>query len=222
MIAAAIFDLDGVIVRSDRYHYQAWKQLADEEGWNFDEELNHQLRGVSRLASLQIILDHNQAAPTAAEKERCAERKNGYYRSLLAHISHEDLLPGALEAIRAFRLGGLRTAVASGSKNAAFILEQLAITDLFDALVTGHDVQRPKPDPQLFLLAAERLGIEPARCVVFEDAPAGIAAAIHGGMDSIGVGSVAQLREARRVIADFRDLDSLLADLLPTSNSGGD
>ena len=214
MIAAAIFDLDGVIVRSDRYHYLSWKRLSDEQGWHFDEELNHQLRGVSRLASLQIILDHNQATPTMAEKEAMATRKNGYYRTLLADISASDLLPGALEAIAAMRSGGLRTAVASGSKNAGYILERLAIETLFDALVTGHDVQRPKPDPQLFLLAAERLAIEPARCVVFEDAPAGIEAAIRGGMDSIGVGSPTLLHRARRVIEDFRDKQALLDDLL--------
>lgn len=203
IIDAVLFDLDGVLVRSDEYHYRGWKRLADEEGWNFDKTLNHQLRGVSRMDSLQIILDHNAVELSADEKRALADRKNRYYRESLADMSEEDYIPGAQELLPALRDAKVLMAVCSSSRNAPYILEVLDITDLFDAVVSGHDIERTKPDPQVFTLAADRLGVPYDRCVVFEDAESGIQAALNGGMHAVGVGDKDHLPSADVVVADL-------------------
>ncbi|HKK48306.1 MAG TPA: HAD family hydrolase, partial [Alkalispirochaeta sp.] len=151
---AAIFDLDGVVVYTDTYHYQAWKQLADEQGWSFDESLNDQLRGVSRMASLQVILDHNGIDIAEGEKERLAGEKNTYYKQLLESIDESAVVAGSIEFIRALRSQGLLIGLGSSSRNAQMVLDTLQITDLFDVIITGHDISRSKPDPQIFLMGA--------------------------------------------------------------------
>lgn len=204
---AIIFDLDGVIVYTDRYHYLGWKRLADEEGFAFDETLNDRLRGVSRMASLEIILDHNDIDLPDAKKKELAERKNGYYRDSLAEIDESALVDGALDFVRAVRDLEVRTAIGSSSKNAGFVLQQLGIRDLFDAVVTGHDITRSKPDPQIFLLGAERLGLDPAACAVFEDAVSGVEAANAGGFLSVGFGPTPGLEIADVLVPTFAEID---------------
>ncbi len=207
LIRAVLFDLDGVVVFTDKYHYQAWKRLADDEGWDFDEEFNHQLRGIPRMPALQIILDHNQAAVSDAEKESLAHRKNEYYKQLLESINESDLYPGVVPFIERLRAEGIKIGLCSSSKNAQTVLDKLNLTRLFDTVVTGHDFGRAKPDPEIFLLAAERLGIPAFHCLVFEDAYSGIEAALAARMKAIGVGRKDVLSNAPEVITDYRAID---------------
>ncbi|MFO8063744.1 MAG: beta-phosphoglucomutase [Spirochaetota bacterium] len=207
VIDAALFDLDGVIAFTDKYHYLGWKRLAEEEGWDFSEQLNHQLRGVSRMASLQVILDHNGVELSEEEKKRLADRKNGYYQKLLEDINEGDLYPGALEFVSALRERGVATALASGSKNAMTVVESLGLGDYFDAFVTGHDLSRSKPDPEIFTLSAQRVGVPPQRCVVFEDAESGIEAGLAAGMYCVGVGEADRLPSAKQSFTDYAEID---------------
>ncbi len=204
---AVLFDLDGVVVYTDAYHYRAWKRLADEEGWRFDETQNDRLRGVSRLASLQIILDLNGVELTPERKEELATRKNEYYKALLETIDETALVPGALDFIRALRRESILIGLGSSSRNAQMVLDKLGIADLFDATVTGHDIKRSKPDPEIFLLGARTLGVEPAECVVFEDAPSGVEAALAGGMIAVGFGPTEGLDAADILVASYDGLD---------------
>lgn len=207
LIRAVLFDLDGVVVFTDRYHYLAWKRLADEQGWQFDEELNHRLRGVPRMPALQIILDHNRVTIDDAEKELLASRKNDYYTQMIESINEGDLYPGALPFIEKLRVQGVKTGLCSSSKNARTVLDKLNLTRLFDTVVTGHDFSKAKPDPEIFLLAARRLGIPPFHCLVFEDAPSGIEAALAARMKAVGVGSKEVLADAPEVITRYDDVD---------------
>lgn len=204
---AALFDLDGVVVFTDRYHYLAWKRLADECGWAFDEGLNDACRGVPRLASLQVILDHNRVSVTPAEAEALAQKKNTYYVESLSRIGQEDVYPGSVQFIRRLRRLGMHIALCSSSKNAQTVLDRLGIAQLFDVVVTGADVTRPKPDPQIFLMASEKLGIPPQRCVVFEDAESGVEAARRAGMRCMGVGPAERLPLADLTFTDYATLD---------------
>lgn len=204
---AITFDLDGVVVYTDGYHYQGWKRLSDEQGWAFDESLNDQLRGVSRLASLRVILDYNGISLGDSEKEVLANRKNSYYVELLQQIDHSAEVPGAVDFIRAARDRGLRIALGSSSRNADFVLSALGIDPLFDAVVTGNDITRSKPDPQVFLIAAEQLGLPPQECVVFEDAVSGVQAAQSAGCPAVGFGPTEGLEIADLCIPDFSSFD---------------
>lgn len=216
-IDAVLFDLDGVIVRSDEYHYRGWKRMADDEGWDFDKTLNHQLRGVSRMDSLQIILDHNGVEISEGRKRALADRKNGYYRDSLAGMNENDYIPGARKLMEELAGADVRMAICSSSRNAPFILDVLGIADRFDTVVSGHDIERAKPDPQIFLLAAERLGVPAERCVVFEDAESGIQAAHNAGMHAVGVGSPDHLPSAKIVVRDLAEVtaDRLIAEGRP-------
>lgn len=216
-IDAVLFDLDGVIVRSDEYHYRGWKRMADDEGWDFDKTLNHQLRGVSRMDSLQIILDHNGVEISEEEKKALADRKNGYYRDSLAGMNQNDYIPGAQKLMDELAAAEVRMAICSSSRNAPYILDVLGIADRFDTVVSGHDIDRAKPDPQIFLLAAERLGVPAKACVVFEDAESGIQAAHNAGMHAVGVGSPDHLPSAEVVVSDLTEVsvDRLIADARP-------
>lgn len=188
MIRAAIFDLDGVLVDTAKFHYQAWKRLADELGFEFTEENNEALKGVSRMRSLEILLDVGGLSFPQDEMERLATRKNQWYVELLQTLTPEDILPGAQRTLVDFHDRGIKTALGSASKNAPMILEKLGIAKLLDVIVDGNRTTRAKPDPEVFLIGASDLGIPPSDCVVFEDALAGIEAAHAGGMLAVGVG----------------------------------
>ena len=186
-----IFDLDGVICSTDRYHYLAWKRVADRLGISLDERINVRLRGLSRMDSLNIILEGYEGSLTQAQKEALAEEKNALYRASLADMSPDDLPQDVRRTLDALRAAGLRLAIGSSSRNTRFILERLGLADFFDAVSDGTNITRSKPDPQVFLMAADFLGLPPARCLVVEDAQSGIAAAKAGGFDSAGVGDAA-------------------------------
>ena len=192
MIEAVIFDLDGVIVSTDECHYQAWKALADREGIPFSRKHNHRLRGVSRMDSLNIVLEKAQKFYSNEEKLRMADDKNRLYLSLIQKLSSKDLLPGAEETVKRLRAMGTKTAIGSSSKNAPAILERLGIIKLFDAVADGNGIKRSKPAPDVFLLAAEMLQTSPQNCMLVEDAEAGVEAAINAGMLCLGLGAASR------------------------------
>lgn len=210
-IQACIFDLDGVIVDTAVYHYKAWKRLANEMGFDFTEEDNEKLKGVSRMASLDLILQWGGLTKTQAEKEELATRKNNWYVDMINKMTPGEVLPGAKEFVESCTEAGIKTALGSASKNSMTILEKVGINHLFDVVIDGNKVSKPKPDPEVFLKGAEALGVAPANCVVFEDAIAGIEAAINGGMHSVGIGSPQVLTKAEIVVSglDKMSLDKL-------------
>ena len=187
MIKAVIFDLDGVIVSTDELHYQAWKYIADQEGIYFDHVINHRLRGVSRMDSLDIILEKAHKSYSEEEKVRLATVKNDYYVTLLASLSPNDILEDVLLVINALKEKGIKIAIGSSSKNTKKILKQIGLDYAFDEIADGNDVKRSKPEPDVFLKAAEKLGINPEDCAVVEDAEAGILAAKQARMTAIAV-----------------------------------
>ncbi|WP_319415132.1 beta-phosphoglucomutase [Marispirochaeta aestuarii] len=189
MISAVIFDLDGVIVSTDEYHFQAWKELAKELGIAFSREDNSRQRGVSRMESLEVLLEKTEQTFSNDEKLAMAEKKNSIYRDLLDRLSPDQILPGALNFAEESRKLGLKIAVGSSSRNTPFILKKIGLSDYFDAVADGNDIQRSKPDPQVFLIAAERLAVRPAECLVVEDADAGVEAAKAGGMFALALGA---------------------------------
>lgn len=188
-IAAVIFDLDGVIVSTDDFHYRAWKQLADEEGIPFDRQDNERLRGVSRMESLAIILEKSTKAYSRDEKEAMAGRKNGYYRDLLTGLSPADILPGVIPLLEQLRERGVKLAIGSSSKNAGPILQAIGLATAFDVVVDGTHISNSKPDPEVFSRAGKLLGVPPAQCLVVEDADAGVEAGLAAGMPVLAVGT---------------------------------
>ena len=186
---AVIFDLDGVLVSTDELHYQAWKKLADELGiTDFNREDNVRQRGVSRMASLEVVLEKGDKEYSEEEKVEMAERKNDYYKEMLQSLDDSAVLPGAFDTLKMLRDRGILTAVGSASKNAPLILEKTGLLPLIDKISCGLDVTKSKPDPEVFLVAASKLELTPENCLVVEDAKAGIDAAKAGGMKSLGVG----------------------------------
>jgi len=210
MIKAVIFDLDGVIVTTDDCHYQAWKRMADEEGIYFDRVLNERLRGVSRMESLAIVLEKSTRRHTDREKQVLAARKNAYYVDLIRNLSPRDILPGAREILETLKQKGIKIAIGSSSKNAPIILKQVGLAGCFDAVADGNDIKNSKPDPEVFLLAARKMGLEPQDCIVVEDADAGIEAAKAGGMLALGVGSAANNPKADFMAINMRDPNARL------------
>lgn len=204
---ACIFDLDGVIVNTAVYHFLAWKRLAGLLGINFTEKDNEKLKGVSRMASLEIILELSGKTYTVEEKTRFAEMKNRWYVEYISRMTPSDILPGALTLLRELREKGILTAIGSASKNTPLILEKTGIRHLFDAVADGNIVTRAKPDPEIFLTAASMLKTDPAKCIVFEDAAAGITAAHNAGMFCIGVGDREILSEADLIIKDLSEIN---------------
>ena len=201
-----IFDLDGVICSTDEYHYLAWKALADRLGIPFDRERNNLLRGVSRMASLEIILEKAGRTYTEAEKAAFAEEKNAAYRQLLGRMSPADLSEDVRTTLEALRKTGLKLAIGSSSKNTPFILERIGLEDFFDAVADGNCITHSKPHPEVFLKAAEMIGLPPAACLVVEDAHAGVEAAVAGGFDCAAMGDAREDERARYHLAAFSDL----------------
>ncbi|MFW6230297.1 MAG: beta-phosphoglucomutase [Halanaerobium sp.] len=199
-----IFDLDGVITDTAEYHYQSWKRLADEEGIDFDREKNERLRGVSRRKSLEIILEGHNVSEE--EIKEMMDRKNGYYQELINNIDSEDILTGADSLIAKLKNKGFKIAVASASKNARPVIENLGIKDLFEVISDGNSVENTKPAPDLFLHTAQKLRLKPSECVVIEDAASGIKGALRAGMTVIGVGPAERVGEADYVFESVEDI----------------
>ena len=197
---AVIFDLDGVITDTAHYHYLAWKRLADSVDAPFDEAFNEQLKGVDRMGSLDLILARAPRTYTPAEKRALADAKNTHYQELIATMTPDDLLPGALRALEEVRAAGLHIGLASVSRNAFTVLDRLGIRDRFDDVVDAATIVNGKPDPEIFLTAAAHLGVDPKDCLGVEDAAAGVAAIKDAGMFAVGVGSPGVLHRADRVI----------------------
>jgi beta-phosphoglucomutase len=205
-VSACIFDLDGVVVDTAKYHYLAWKRLAAEHGFDFTEHDNERLKGVSRMASLEILLEIGQKSASPQEKELMAARKNAWYVEYIENMDPSEILPGAQEFIENLRGRGIKVALGSASKNARLILNRIGLVNHFDTIVDGTRVVNAKPNPEVFLIAASDLGVTPAECLVFEDAEAGVEAAINGGMRCVGVGNPLVLSKANIVIDGFKNL----------------
>ena len=200
-----IFDLDGVICHTDKYHYQAWKKLADRLGIYFDETINNRLRGVSRMESLNIILERADKAYTEQEKEAFATEKNEVYKELLKQMTPEELSPEVKDTLEELRNRGILLSIGSSSKNAGFILNRLGLGDFFDAVSDGNNISHSKPDPEVFLKAAEFLKLPASECLVVEDAEAGLLAAKNGGMDSAAIGDAVKSDLPQYKLKTFSD-----------------
>ncbi|MGM9604885.1 MAG: beta-phosphoglucomutase [Faecousia sp.] len=206
-IKGIIFDLDGVIVFTDRYHYLAWKRIADEMGIPFDETINNRLRGVSRMESLEIILENHRGPQLSAEeKAALAEKKNTFYRQLLLEMGPDSVTPEVRQTLKTLRQRGYKLAIGSSSKNAKTILERVDLTAAFDAVSDGTNITRSKPDPEVFLKAAQFLGLEAQDCAVVEDAFSGIDGACAAGMPAVGIGDAAGYDKAACRIQNFGEL----------------
>lgn len=208
MLKAVIFDLDGVITDSAKYHYLAWKELADELGIEFDEAYNEKLKGVSRMESLELILRNGavQDKYTQEEKICMAEKKNNNYKELIKQIIPADVLPGIKEFLEELRRGGIKTAIASVSRNAFFIINKLELDAYFDFIVDAASVKNAKPYPDIFLAGAASVSALPEECIGIEDAKAGITAIKRAGMKAVGVGTKEQMAEADLILEDTKDL----------------
>lgn len=205
-LKAILFDLDGVIVDTAKYHYLAWKKLADREGIYFDKKINERLKGVSRMASLEIILERSRRVYSEEEKHRMTEIKNNWYSEMIEQLKPDEILPGVIDFLNSLKTNGIKCAICSASKSAAFIIDKLGITKYFDTIVGGHDITKSKPDPEVFLVAAKRLKTIPGDCVVFEDAYAGIEGAKRAGMKALGLGDPDILTNADVVYKDMTEI----------------
>ncbi len=205
-IKACLFDLDGVIVDTAGFHYNAWKRMAKEIGCDFTIEDNERLKGVSRIRSLEIILEICGITLNEERKLYLADKKNEWYLEDVMKMTPADVLPGVIDFIRVLKENGIKIGLGSASKNSMTILEKINIVSFFDTIIDGTKVSLAKPDPEVFLKGAEELKVLPSECVVFEDAIAGIEAAINAGMKSIGVGSPEVLSKADFVISSFNEM----------------
>lgn len=203
-----IFDLDGVIVDTAKYHYLAWKNLADSLHIPFSELKNEQLKGVSRVESLKKILEWGGLSLSEARFEEIMADKNEHYLSYISEMTETEILPDVVKVLDFLNARGQKTALGSASKNARTILQKVGLESYFETIVDGNSVTKAKPDPEVFLNAAKGLGIDAAKCVVFEDALAGIQAANSAGMISIGIGSEVILKEADHVFRDFTEMSA--------------
>ena len=208
--AGVIFDLDGVLCFTDKYHYQAWKKLADRLGIYFDEKINGRLRGVARMECLEIILEKSEKQYTDQEKKSFADEKNSCYRELLKNMTPDDISEEVRSTLNRLREKGLKLAVGSSSKNTPLILERTDLAKYFDAVSDGNNITRSKPDPEVFLKAAEGISCNPAECLVVEDALAGIEAGIAGGFKTAAIGDAVQYHRSDFELKTFSDLLSIV------------
>jgi len=216
MIKACIFDLDGVIVDTAKYHFIAWRRLANSLGFDFTEAENEKLKGVGRMESLDIILGWGGVSLSVQQKEALAVQKNEWYKALIQHMQPDEILPGVHAFLDDLQRRGILIGLGSASKNATEVIQSVGLADTFDIIVDGKQTTRSKPDPEVFLLAARGLGFSPEECIVFEDAESGIDAALHGGFYAVGVGSPEVLGKAHAVIPGF---SGLTLDNIPWKNN---
>ena len=205
-VRACLFDLDGVIVDTAKYHFLAWRRLAQELGFEFTKEQNERLKGVSRMQSLEILLEIGGKTFSPNVKEELAAKKNLWYVEYITTMQQDEILPGATEFLLSVRQAGLQTALGSASKNAMTILHNVGLVSYFDSIIDGTKTAKAKPDPEVFLLCAKELGVKPANCVVFEDAKAGIEAARNAGMHCIGIGTKEDLPDADLVVPSLASM----------------
>lgn len=205
-LEGVIFDLDGVITDTAEYHYLAWKQLAEDLGISFDRDFNEKLKGISRMESLNIILKAGNKSLTDEEKEELAAKKNEHYKTFIQKITPNDLLPGIEGFMRDIKEAGIKTGLASASKNAMAVVGRLEIGHLLDTIVDAAKVEKGKPDPEVFLKAAQQLLVDPSNCVGVEDAEAGVQAIKAAGMYAVGVGSKEAMEEADWIIRNSNEL----------------
>ena len=206
MIKACIFDLDGVIVDTAKYHYLAWKELAKNLGFDFSKEDNERLKGVSRMRSLNILLEIGKKNLDEETKQKFAENKNKKYLEYILKMTPDEILPGVIDFLEELRSKNIKIALGSASKNAMTILNQLKLKDYFEVVIDGTKVSKAKPDPEVFLKGAKELKVKPEECIVFEDAEAGIEAAINGGFKCVGIGSPENLGKADYVTEGFEKI----------------
>ncbi|MDF2631190.1 MAG: beta-phosphoglucomutase [Symbiobacteriaceae bacterium] len=205
-VQACLFDLDGVIVDTAKYHYLAWRRLANELGFDFTEHDNERLKGVSRVRSLEILLEIGGVTLDAQTQAALAAKKNDWYVEMIAKMDESEVLPGARRFLAECRTAGIRTALGSASKNAMLILRNVGLVDQFDVIIDGNKTSAAKPDPEVFLLGAHALGVATAHCVVFEDAEAGVEAALRAGMRCVGIGSPQTLHRANLIISGLAEM----------------
>jgi beta-phosphoglucomutase len=205
-LRGCIFDLDGVIVDTAKYHFMAWRRLAKELGFEFSIADNEALKGVSRMTSLEILLRTGGVTASEKEKEELAARKNGWYVEFISGMTPDEILPGSVRLLKSLRKAGILTAIGSASRNAGTILDRIELREMFDVIVDGNKIHKAKPDPEVFLRGAEEMNLPPSCCIVFEDAQAGIEAAIAGGMKSVGVGDPKMLGRADLVIPNLKNI----------------
>jgi beta-phosphoglucomutase len=214
MVNAVLFDLDGVLVSTDEYHYRSWVRIAKEEGFTFfDHAFNDKFRGIARMECVNILTNASGRSFSDEQKKDIAERKNGYFAESLALVTPLELLPGSLATLEELRRRKIKTAVASNSRNAVTIIAQVQIDHLLDAIVDGYQIVHSKPNPEVFLLAAKKVGVPPSECLVIEDAVSGIEAATKAGMRSLGIGVPERLPNAAVVVRNLAaiSVDRLLA-----------
>lgn len=207
MLKAAIFDLDGVITDTAKYHFLAWKEIANQLDFNLTEQDNEKLKGVNRIASLDLIVSWAGKSISDGEKELFLQSKNAHYLELIKHIGPDEILPGVIDLLLDLKLNSVKIALGSSSKNAVAILENLQILQWFDAIADGNNTVQGKPHPEVFLNAAKMLDIEAQHCLVFEDAPAGVAAAKSAAMKCVGIGSALELAKADLITENLLDLN---------------
>ena len=203
---AIIFDLDGVIVNTAKYHYLAWKKIANDMGFEFTESENEKLKGVSRVQSLEYLLQSGNKTLTQIEKNKFLHQKNKDYLSMISHMDASEILCGISELLDDLVKNNIKFSLGSASKNARTILDTLQLTDKFDAIVDGNEVTKAKPDPEVFLIAAKKMGVKPNHCIVVEDSKAGIEAANAVGMISVGIGDKKILCDAKYLLNDTSEL----------------
>lgn len=213
-IKACLFDLDGVLVDTAKYHFLAWKRLADELHIKFTEEDNERLKGVSRMRSLDIILEIGQIHFDSETKLKLAAKKNNWYVDFIKELTPDEILPGSEEFLKSAKANNLKLALGSASKNSMLILNKLNLVNYFDAIIDGTKVSKAKPDPEVFLRGAEELKVNPKQCVVFEDAEAGVEAAINADMYCVGIGSPQILKKANLVISGLHEMNLSKLNLL--------
>ncbi len=204
-IKALIFDLDGVVVDTAKYHYLAWKKLAEELGFFFSEKHNERLKGVSRIRSLEILLEVGGIELDEKTKTDLATKKNTDYLEYIMKMTPDEILPGVLDILEKAKQNGLKLAIGSASKNAVTILKRVDLLKYFDVIIDGNKVSKAKPDPEVFLNAAKELGVRPEECIVFEDAEAGVEAALNGNLHVVGIGDENTLNKAEMVVSGFKN-----------------